>query len=441
MNKKVLTAIISSAAVVVIGGVLATVLYVLPKSHYDKGSDLYRSGSYGAAKTEFDAAGNFRDAKDCAVAADKQQALLDGNTAMVNGEYEKACELFTKAGEYDLNGSNLKLAEEMITGSEADKLIEEGKYIEAYTTLKDAKYSQPDKDSKLIKCIPPLIAADDLDNAYLVSEFMDDGKAQRFYVEGLQKYNEGKYELAKGYFSETNYLDSKDYAMDCTYNIGIQKFESGAYHDALESFNQINLTYKDTKDYVEKSQFMTIGEYIAKGDYITAQEYLGKVDENFELNDVKASDFKAQIDKYSDYLRMCDNWKYTDGKIKSEEKWSYYSSWWELEGDDLRSTVSNKNVSLDISFMVNEDGTVTISGSTQIIFFKDYSSVRALLDIEQKTYKFSETVKSSSGSIKVTDEVTLKYGKDKCTVSYRKEDTPYAGCKDIMTSEFVFEHK
>ena len=93
-----------------------------------------------------------------------------------------------------------------------------------------------------------------------------------------------------------------------------------------------------------------------------------------------------------------------------------------------------------MQFNVNKDGSVTLSGSVNILYFTDYSSVKVLLDVKEKTYNFSETVKSPSGTIKVSDELTIKYSTEKITVSYSKTDNPYVGCKHIMTSNYTFEH-
>jgi tetratricopeptide (TPR) repeat protein len=92
--------IIGGVALMVAAGVAIFFIATTPSRKYKAGVKAYDAGDYANAAAQFEAAGNFQDAKERAEEATTMLHYTNGKDAFSAGDYAKAKEEFEACGSY-----------------------------------------------------------------------------------------------------------------------------------------------------------------------------------------------------------------------------------------------------------------------------------------------------------------------------------------------------
>lgn len=442
MKKQVLIPIISGSVLLVAAGVIIGIVATRPMVHYDKGVEFYNSNQYAQAITEFEAAGDYKNAAELLAIATKQQALVDGDQAMQAGDYALACEKYVLAADFDVGGTKLFEATKNNVYKTGQDHLAAGEYKEAAQCFSDPRFEFDDKGENLITCAEGMLDNEDYSGVQEILADYGPNSVQYSYLayaKAMDAYNSGDNSTAQTMFEKAGFLrDSKDMLNKTTYSLAVEDFEDEKYFDALDNFSKLSLDYEDTKDYVKKCKFMKADFLLSSGDYVGAKEIFKNYDDDYEYNGILTSDRMAELDKYSDYFDLIEIWKCSYGNIDARQITGSAWTSWTLTDDKM----DNKGdyASVNLTFTVLYDGSVSLQGTVTFRCLTEYSYVKSLLEFDEKKYTINETITSPSGTINLDDNTTLKFSKDSLTLKFSKTDQVTAYTKEVCSAEYKFEH-
>jgi tetratricopeptide (TPR) repeat protein len=266
------------------------------------------------------------------------------NTALNNGEIDKAIELYNKCGSYKdsqtmINGGayytyaeNLAASGDLISAAEnyhkaaglsyegasekelecyynqAEKLYGEGNYTEAADYYKKAS-GYNDADVKVKECAYEnanvLMASGDYAGAVeaftLASDYEDsaDKIKECYYNEALAKMEAGEYEEASEEFLKSEYSDYMIQANDCIYQLAAAYVNDGKYEEALDTYEKVDSEYKDCSKDIATCQEKWGDSLVDSKDYTTAIEKYSLIadkDMSDKINKAKAAYIKDHYD-------------------------------------------------------------------------------------------------------------------------------------------------
>lgn len=273
-------------------------------AYYEYASDKMNETDYLTAAEYFDkaAASNYEDAADKA----KECYFNAGNTYKTSEDYDKAIEMYEKAGDY----------------SGAAEAVSECHYNKAVSYMENSDY----------------------DNA--IKSFEDAGsyegaadKIKECYYHKAEQLVEAKdYQGAYDNFIKSEYDDYSDKANDCIYQSAKAYYDAGDYDKAVEAYNKVDTEYKDCTDAIDEC-YIALAKAASKDkDYNTAIEYYGKVqkaDVSKGINSAKLSYVKEHKDM-KDALTM----QYL-GELRYAGNNSAKKIYKELVGWDIESYVNH----------------------------------------------------------------------------------------------------
>ncbi len=442
MKKQVLIPIISGSVLLVAAGVIIGIVATRPMVHYDKGVEFYNSNQYAQAITEFEAAGDYKNAAELLAIATKQQAMVDGDQAMQAGDYALACEKYVLAADFDVGGTKLFEATKNNVYKTGQDHLAAGEYKEAAQCFSDPRFEFDDKGENLITCAEGMLDNEDYSGVQdILADYGPNSVQYSYlaYAKAMDAYNSGDNSTAQTMFEKAGFLrDSKDMLNKTTYSLAVEDFDDEKYLDALDNFSKLSLDYEDTKDYVSKCKFMNADYLLSIGDYVGAKEIFKNYDDDYEYNGILTSDRMAEIDKYSDYFTLIDTWKCNYGNIDARQVTGGSWTAWTLSNDKMDN--KGNYAKADLTFMVLSDGSVSLKGTIKFSCLTEYSYIKSLLELDEKTYTLNETITSTSGTINLDDNTTLKYSKDSLTLKFSKTDQITAYTKEVCSAEYRFEH-
>ena len=443
MNKKIIIYAGSGLAVfVIVGGILGFVI-TRPKAHYNKGVELYKSQQYALAADEFKAAGDYKNAQENMTAALKHQALIEGDTAMQEGNYALACEKYTAAGDLDQDGAKLLEATKNNVYQMGVNHLESKEYLAAAECFNDNRFRFEDREDKLVSCAEGLLD----EGKYTDVQTILTGATKISvlykylqYSDGMVALDESDYSLAKKKFEGAGSIrDAEDMLEKSTYLVGVEAFDKGRYVDAYNNFVLVSKDYEDNAEYLEKSRFMNAELLFNSGDYVAAKEIFSEYADDYEYDGVVVSERLATIDEYSDYFEMSEAWKCCYGNIEAKEVTGGAWTSWYLPDDKIKANRS-EYATAELYFTVKPDGEVLLQGTIEIAYIDEYHYVKQLLELDKKSYTIYDSVTSSSGTIQLDDNTTLKYSKDSLELKYEKTEQITAYTKDVCSANYKFDH-
>lgn len=355
----------ASAVLLVILAKASAFLYFVPKSNYDKATELADAGSYAEAEELYKKSGNYRDAKTQAEEMVRRQHKSNAERAAADGDNVTAAEEFKAAGDIDNAAVYYYFA-----GLEYTEKKEYDKAIELFSSAENMKAS----------------AFSDLESS-------------KKYVEGMKKYDAGEYEEACKLLLDSNYLIFDDGELHCVKACAIYTYDclgKGYYDKAEEIFDDFNLTWT-LENSVGNLQAWDNAIYLIKaecafdqGKLNTAKELFEQTPENSTYEEIDREKRLEAIASCSGLLPMCGEWSYPEGKYDYSEGMYYY--WKDL---------SDEKEALSLRFYIDDDGTITAQGSL------DYSVISYTLSdlgfsgmgrgrTEEKTEVFKTVVKNGS---------------------------------------------
>ena len=259
-RKKLLIAIMSTAAVLVVSLTMLMTKVIIPGNHYKKAEALLAAGQYQAASEAFAALEDYKDAS----ARVGEPYYVQAEALFAAGEYEAASEAFANAGSY----------------SDAAQRVGEPYYVQAEILLAEGQYQA---------------ASEAFTNAGHYSD-----AAQRvgepYYVQAEVLLAKGQYQAASEAFANAgNFSDAAERVLEPYYVQAEALLAAGEYDAASEAFARAG-QYSDAAERVREPYYVQAEALLADGDQDGASEAF------------------AKAVGYQDALKQCYNLRYALGE-------------------------------------------------------------------------------------------------------------------------------
>jgi len=379
-KKKIIIISVCAAVVLIIGGIIAYNV-IMPRYNYSRGIAAYDAKDYDKAIEFFEKSENYSDAADKKTLAQHAKHYDDGVKALENGEYKKALEELIASENF---------------GDARNKFIDLGtKLTEAgdYPTAVEAFSKVPDLG----------------DNTH------------NNYANAMAAFNSGQPDTAINYFLTcVDFKDSYEKLREAYCQRGLYFFNQKKYAEAKSDFVSSN-NYGDAAVLINNCDFMIAEEYYAKKNYDMAYSIYAALPYNFSYNGIAASTRMGGINVYNYVKGLAGKYNVAKGDYRvtqTSKSYGSYNYWYNTEKGPG---------SMEVSAVINNDGTVTISGNASGKRYTNYSSISAGVKEGFYDAKFSTTI--SSGGLPVgilfnDGKTTLKYeGGTTFTLSYNYTDT------------------
>lgn len=467
--------IISISAVLVIALAVCFFIFIMPMIYYNMAENLFANEDYAAALEEYKKAGTYSDARAKVKTTALAKAYTDGINAFNSGDYALACEKFLEAGEHAnsvewlesarlgehyTNGLNLfsekkyEQALEELTAAgtfqgAADKILEvkysmacgymdEKKELEAakiFSELRDYN----DSPARLTKCANSLFEQERYEEAETAFELdrAADSSAYKNYCGGKVAMVNKNYSSAVSCFGSAKTIkDGEQLYIEASYLNGKDLFSKKDYTAAKIAFGY-SKDYNDSSDMIIACDLMCAEQKLKDGDLKAAQTAFNKLPDDYEYNDIKASERKALLAKYQSFIDLEGKWMPTYNYIYSRHIYKRNSSWEEWNITDV---VNGQNMEIKCKF--NSDNTITISGSAKFVRFTDYSSIAKYADDEYKTISFeARNVTSIPNTITINDNTYLSYSNGCYTLNYSYKDNYSQSFYNVYSSTVTYGKK
>ncbi|MBR7189479.1 MAG: tetratricopeptide repeat protein [Oscillospiraceae bacterium] len=245
---------------------------------YDQGTELLYQKDYEQAREVFLALGDYKDASDRVVYAEKGIAYTEAKAAMDKGEYETAAAGFEKLTGFEDAGALAEECRNAAAYAEGKALFESGIYTEASEAFTRA-------------------------NGYKDAEALaEESLNAAAYVEGKALFESGSYADALEAFTRANgYKDAEDMAEETrraiAYESGKALFDEGSYAEAVEELEQAG-DFKDSHSLILECRVLMTGQEIS--DAMERRDYAGAL----ELLDSK---YGSAVDDHDALVKECNN--------------------------------------------------------------------------------------------------------------------------------------
>lgn len=415
-KKKTVTGIVIGAAVAVAAICILLFTFIIPNSNYTRGAQLYAQEEYAAAAEAYVAAGSFQDAaaqaEDAQYMAGLKQNYLDGISAMENGDFATATDKFLAADGF--HDSAEKLGEVGFALGE-QLLSQEDYYSAAKAYIAAGSYNG--SADKAYACGLSLLQQSAYSEAAEVFALLGQDEYNQ-YANGMVLLNAGDYVSAIEVLGPVAHIEdgAARYA-EANYLQGMNMVNGGSYVDAKPYFTAAG-EYADAQTMVNACDLMVAEEFWAKGYLNTAKAIYDELPEDLEYNGVSVEHRLAQLKKFKSFVKLCGKWK-PSGECKAKVRqthrstgiYHYWTTTWDAPADYLI-----------ITCVINEDGTVTMSGSAEYMRHTTYSSLSAYLKPVSDTAYFTWTGKKMPSSIKCSSTEKIKIDDGKVNLSYSYTD-------------------
>lgn len=307
-KKRVLPAVLgcsATAAVLVAGGIAVYLSKSIPEKKYNEAAAAFEEGSYEVAASQFEAMGEYKDAKDRAAEANALFHYTNAMKAFDEGDYEKAKAEFDASGKYE---NSEKMSEEAERGIHYAKGVyylaygDKEQAVEELTLAKNFKDSDELAGKCLIELGDKYAEAEDYAKAatyWSRAEFftsVPDRDEPFIYGLGIKAMDEKDYNIAIEEFARIpTYKDAHLKECDCYYQLAEKEYAAGNLEDAEKYYEKCEMRAQGSYE-KHKEICKTLGlAALEKKDYDKAAMYLEKAAEY--------SDEAAEKGKEAFYLR------------------------------------------------------------------------------------------------------------------------------------------
>lgn len=251
------------------------------------------------------------------------------------------------------------------------------------------------------------------ETAYLALEDAEKGKVKNYDILVSKKTD-----------FEIQLIESIDVSLDNDSGTKLElarNIYNGLPEDAQGKVSNFSVLIEKGKKYdklEDKKENLQIAiSEMKEGNLNIAQRHLKKLPDDFSYKTYKVSTLKKNLQKNSQWMKICGEWTTTGGKmeVKQTSKSSGSSTGWHHD-------FKKNETSVYIRCKVNDDGTVKIIIKGAIPIFTDYSIASVGLDFSETTIDVSKKI-TQMGTIKVDKYTTLTLSATGITVSYYKYTT------------------
>ncbi|MDE7132915.1 MAG: hypothetical protein K2O65_14195 [Lachnospiraceae bacterium] len=351
-------------------------------------------------------------------------------TTILLKHYFDGCELY-ECGEYDSAIEELEQAvqdentQEMMNKAyygKAIELLESKNYVEAASAFKNSNW-YGDSDEKILEIGKMIVEDGDYDMALTVfnSGRNLQGNEYAQYAQGMLNFQNRNYNEASMNFSRAgNLFDSEEKYKESSYQYAEKQIEEGNYNNARTIYAQIQ-GYKDSEEMINACDLMLAKEEMKNGDLGKALNTLEKLPEAYSYDNIVVSELLNKLNNNSQWVSACGKWKSTKGLAEA-------ASYHRRTGSEMGSwthTIEINDYTLDIKCSINNDETITVSGSGTLFEFTDWSTIKNGLKYNvNKSISFSKTIDASSfgKTIEMDENITVTFLDNKVVLKYVVND-------------------
>lgn len=342
--------------------------------------------------------------------------------AFANHQYAKAVKCYAAAGDYEDAAEKLKEAKILEGYTYGKQEFEKGNYEAAMKKLIVAKEYKDAKEI-LLKIGEELTKSGDYKNA--VEAFDNTASVSnvyKAYAKGMLAVSESDYKNAVKFFEKAgDILDAKKQLQEAAYTYANNEFRAKIYDIAGEYFKKAD-SFKNAKNFENASFLLLANKCMKEGKLAQAKEYLENVDAAYSYDGISRDTLWNKLTKNANWVNLSGKWYSISGSAetscKSRDLWYDGGSW--------TSEIGNGDYDLDISCVLNDDDTVTVSGKGEILVYTNWSTVQVGLRYDMNhNVSFEKTIPVSKFNepIWIDSNTSLKLGTDKINLNYTYDDT------------------
>lgn len=410
-NKKPIIVAVA-AAVLVVGVVAGIYLNSTPEAKYNKAEKAFVDGDYKKAIQYYTAAGNYEDAQAKLGEAELADHRASGLSLIEQGSFEEAKEELELAEGYGDSGELIKQCNYKI----AEGYAEKKEYLAAAKSFSAAE-DYEDADDRIMELGKELVSASKCEDAVKVYDYAKDWSTDLYaqYANGVVNFNAKKYsDAVKNFSKASGILDAKEQYHAAQYAYASGLLSEKEYSEAKEGFEEI-IGYSDSSDLVNACDLMIAKVEMAKGNLNTAKAALEKLPKEYVYDNVSVSALLDQLNANGQWLALCGKWTSTSGEMKSVQTGDYgYERWWTSEFEE-------GDRDIDVRCKFNDDGSVTVVTKGNILAYTNYSAISAGLKWENRSVNINERA-SDMGTVQVDDLTSITFSPSGISVAYKKVD-------------------
>lgn len=352
--------------------------------------------------------------------------------AFANQKYTKAVKGYTAAGDYKDAAAKLKEAKILEGYTCGKQEFEKGNYETALEKLITAK-GYKDSKEMLIKIGEELTKNGDFVNAVKAFDSTSSkNNSYSAYAKGMLAVSETDYKKAADFFEKAeDILDAKEQFYEASYTYAKEQFQSKKYDLAGEYFQKAD-SFKDSKDLKNASFLLYANDCMEKGKLMQAKTSLEKVSSGYTYNGISKDNLWNKLTQNADWVNLTGKWYSISGSAvtncKSRDLWYDGGSW--------SNEIGNGDYTLDITCMINDDDTITVTGKGEIMIFTNWSTIQLGLHYDMNhSISFKKTIPSSKYDepIWIDSNTSLKFGTDQINLNYTYDDLN-------STTHFIYKY-
>lgn len=313
----------------------------------------------------------------------KEKDYNDANVAFEAGNFTQAQALFESLADYKDAANRAVEAERADFYTRAQSLFDGGNYVEA-AELFNSAVGYADAEEQLFATAVALFDAADYSDALRVFEQSSNLAKEPYveYAQGAIDLNDGKYESAQKHFEASGNLD-------------------------------------DAEERVNICVYMQAEANMEKGYLNTAKELYTTLPVDFSYDGGKSVEERlTSLEKFNSFVELCGVWKSSDmdASVRQTHKSTGLWDQWDGEGS---------NYTVEITCILNEDETATLTAKANFWQYTNYSSL-------------SKNLKNTNTSCTFTYTGTSVPSKIDYSLDFKYE---YSGTLTIKNKTFALNYK
>ena len=205
-----------------------------------------------------------------------------------------------------------------------------------------------------------------------------------------------------------------------SYLYGQELVANDRYEDALMQFKNAG-EYEDAPAWITRCEntiaFDNAEALYQSGDLPAAQRAFSNLPNSFERDGVTVAQRQQALKDHQAFVDMCGDYSLTSGECEVRQTHKSSGRWYNWTAD-LADSWYNANISCHIE----DDGSVTISGSASFYRYTSFSSISEGLDGTDDTVSFSFNTSVLPDSVDIGSNCKLSYSNGTLTLNYYRVD-------------------
>lgn len=279
----------------------------------------------------------------------KEKDYNDADAAFEAGNFTQAQEIFESLADYRDAADRAAEAERADSYTQAQSLFDSGSYLEA-AKLFDSAAGYADAEERLFATAVALFDAASYSDALSAFELSSDSTKEPYveYAQGVIDLNAGKYESAQKHFEASGELSDVDEMVNvCVYMRAEANMEKGYLNTAKELYATlpVDFSYEGGKSVEERL---------------------------------------ASLEKFNAFVELCGVWKSGDMDASVRQTHDSTGLWDQWDGE-------GSNYTVEITCVLNEDETATLTAKANFWQYTNYSSLSKYLKNKNTSCTFTYT--------------------------------------------------